>query len=225
MLIETKGLSKFYKHKDGIVDAIKDINLVFEQGDFVTITGPSGSGKTTLLLLLAGLIRPTSGIINFSGYELHSASDNKLANIRSKHIGFVMQNFSLIPYLSVLNNVLIPLSLNQNGDRNRNDYAEHLLEKVGLKDRMNHLPKELSAGQQQRVAIARALVNKPNLILADEPTGNLDPALAIEILEVLRQINVENQITIAMVTHSPIASEYGNVRVHIKDGSIIKEKG
>jgi len=225
MLIETKGLSKFYKHKDGIVDAIKDINLVFEQGDFVTITGPSGSGKTTLLLLLAGLIRPTSGIINFSGYELHSASDNKLANIRSKHIGFVMQNFSLIPYLSVLNNVLIPLSLNQNGDRNRNDYAEHLLEKVGLKDRMNHLPKELSAGQQQRVAIARALVNKPNLILADEPTGNLDPALAIEILEVLRQINVENQITIAMVTHSPIASEYGNVRVHIKNGSVIKEKG
>lgn len=218
MLIETKGLSKFYQHKDGLIEAVKEIDLGFKQGDFVTITGPSGSGKTTLLLLLAGLIRPTSGTIKFHKYDLHSASDNVLAGIRSKHIGFIMQNFSLIPYLSVLNNVLIPLSLNKNGERTRNDYAVHLLEKVGLKDRMNHLPKELSAGQQQRVAIARALVNKPNLILADEPTGNLDPALAIEILEVLKQINTENQITIAMVTHSPTASEYGNVRVHIKNG-------
>jgi putative ABC transport system ATP-binding protein len=174
-----------------------------------------------LLLLLGGLIRPTSGLITFKNYEFHSASDNKLAHIRSKYIGFVMQNFSLIPYLSVLNNVLIPLSLNQNGDRIRNDYAIHLLETVGLKDRMNHLPKELSAGQQQRVAIARALVNKPILILADEPTGNLDPALSIEILEVLKQINVENRITIAMVTHSPVASEYGNVKVRIDNGKIV----
>ena len=221
MLIETKGLSKFYKHKDGIVEAIKDINLGFNQGDFVTITGPSGSGKTTLLLLLAGLLRPTAGSIKFQKHELHSASDNVLAGIRSKHIGFVMQNFSLIPYLSVLNNVLIPLSLNQNGERTKSDYAIHLLETVGLKDRMNHLPKELSAGQQQRVAIARALVNKPNLILADEPTGNLDPALSIEILEVLKRINIENQITIAMVTPSPTASKYGNIRIHIDKGSIV----
>lgn len=221
MLIETKGLSKFYQHKDGLVEAIKDISLGFNQGDFVTITGPSGSGKTTLLLLLAGLIKPTSGSINFQEYMLHSATDNQLAGIRSKYIGFVMQNFSLIPYLSVLNNVLIPLSLNRNGERTQNDYAIHLLETVGLKDRMNHLPKELSAGQQQRVAIARALVNKPILILADEPTGNLDPALAIEILEVLKRINSENQITIAMVTHSPVATEYGNTKIHIKEGRIV----
>jgi putative ABC transport system ATP-binding protein len=220
MIIQTKGLSKFYKHKDGLVEAVKDINLGFNQGDFITITGPSGSGKTTLLLLLAGLIRPTSGTIVFQEHDLHSATDNQLAGIRSKYIGFVMQNFSLIPYLSVLNNVMIPLSLNKNGDGIRNDYAIHLLETVGLKNRMNHLPKELSAGQQQRVAIARALVNKPILILADEPTGNLDPALSIEILEVLKQINIENQITIAMVTHSPTASDYGNVRIHIKDGRI-----
>lgn len=221
MLIETKGLSKFYQHKDGLVEAIKEVNLGFNQGDFVTITGPSGSGKTTLLLLLAGLIRPTSGSIVFQEHKLHSASDNELAGIRSKHIGFVMQNFSLIPYLSVLNNVLIPLSLNNGSEKSGNNYAIHLLEKVGLKDRINHLPKELSAGQQQRVAIARALVNKPNLILADEPTGNLDPALAVEILDVLKQINIENHITIAMVTHSPTASEYGNVRVHIKDGCFV----
>ena len=221
MLIETIGLSKFYHHKDGLVEAINDVSLGFKQGDFVTITGPSGSGKTTLLLLLAGLIRPTSGSIVFQDHNLHSASDNVLAGIRSKHIGFVMQNFSLIPYLSVLNNVMIPLSLNRNGDRNNNDYAIHLLEKVGLKDRMNHLPNELSAGQQQRVAIARALVNKPNLILADEPTGNLDPALALEILEVLKQISIENKITIAMVTHSPTASEYGNIRIHIENGRIV----
>lgn len=220
MLVETKGLSKFYQHKDGLVEAIKDINLGFDQGDFVTITGPSGSGKTTLLLLLAGLIRPTAGSIVFQELDLHSASDNELAGIRSKHIGFVMQNFSLIPYLTVLNNVLIPLSLNQNGERTQTDYAMHLLETVGLKNRMNHLPKELSAGQQQRVAIARALVNKPNLILADEPTGNLDPALSIEILEVLKQINIENKISIVMVTHSPIATEYGNVKIHINNGSI-----
>jgi putative ABC transport system ATP-binding protein len=218
MLIETKGLSKFYQHKDGLVEAIKDINLGFNQGDFITITGPSGSGKTTLLLLLAGLIRPTSGSIVFQEHDLHSASDNQLAGIRSKYIGFVMQNFSLIPYLSVLNNVMIPLSLNKNGGKIKNDYANHLLETVGLKNRMNHLPKELSAGQQQRVAIARALVNKPILILADEPTGNLDPALSIEILEVLKQINIENKITIAMVTHSQIASEYGNVRIRINEG-------
>ncbi|MFH1051304.1 MAG: ABC transporter ATP-binding protein [bacterium] len=221
MLIETKGLSKFYQHKDGLVEAIKDVNINFSEGDFITITGPSGSGKTTLLLLLAGLIRPTSGTIKFQDYKLHSATDNQLAGIRSKHIGFIMQNFSLIPYLSVLNNVLIPLSLNKNGESKRDDYATHLLEKVGLKDRINHLPKELSAGQQQRVAIARALVNKPNLILADEPTGNLDPALAVEILEVLKQINMEDKITIAMVTHSPTASEYGNIRIHIENGRII----
>ncbi|MBI5326422.1 MAG: ABC transporter ATP-binding protein [Ignavibacteriae bacterium] len=221
MLIETNGLSKFYQHKDGLIEAIKEIDLGFEQGDFVTITGPSGSGKTTLLLLLAGLIRPTTGTIKFHQYHLHSASDNELAGIRSKHIGFIMQNFSLIPYLSVLNNVLIPLSLIQNREKTRNDYAIHLLQKIGLKDRMNHLPKELSAGQQQRVAIARALVNKPDLILADEPTGNLDPELSVEILEVLKKINIENQITIAMVTHSPTASKYGNIRIHIDKGSIV----
>ena len=221
MIIETKGLSKSYKHKDGVVEAITNINLGFEQGDFVTITGRSGSGKTTLLLLLAGLIRPTAGSVIFREHSLQSASGNKLADLRSKYIGFVMQNFSLIPYLSVLNNILVPLSLNKNNDRTGKDYAINLLEKVGLKDRMNHLPNELSAGQQQRVAIARALVNKPELILADEPTGNLDPALSIEILDILKQINIENQITIAMVTHSPIASSYGNVKIHIENGRII----
>ncbi|MBM2815214.1 MAG: transporter protein [Ignavibacteria bacterium] len=223
MLIETKGLSKYYQHKDGLVEAIKYIDLSFDQGDFITITGPSGSGKTTLLLLLAGLIRPTSGSINFQGHELNSSSDNKLAGIRSQHIGFVMQNFSLIPYLSVLYNVLLPLSLHKHADSSRNDYAVRLLDKVGLKDRMNHLPKELSAGQQQRVAIARALVNKPKLILADEPTGNLDPALSIEILEVLKQINVENKITIVMVTHSPVASGYGNLKINLVQGRIVNK--
>lgn len=220
MLVETNNLTKLYRHKDGLVEAIKDINVTFRKGDFVTINGPSGSGKTTLLLLLGGLIRPTSGSINFNNHKLHSASDNELADIRSKHIGFVMQNFSLIPYLSALNNVMIPLSLNQNGNGSNNDYAIQLFEKIGLIDRMNHLPKELSAGQQQRVAIARALVNKPSLILADEPTGNLDPALSIEILEVLKQINIENKISIVMVTHSPTATEYGNVKIHIKNGKI-----
>lgn len=221
MLLRVDKLSKQYSHKDGPVDALKDISLNITEGSFVTITGPSGSGKTTLLLALSGLIRPTSGHITFKELALEIATDNKLAHFRKNHVGFVMQNFSLIPYLTAMRNVMIPLSL-QNIDYSRQlSLASAVLELVGLEDRINHLPRELSAGEQQRVAIARALVNKPSIIFADEPTGNLDPALSVEILEFLKDINQTKNITILMVTHSPIAAEYGDTKIKLKNGYIV----
>ncbi len=221
MLLQVDKLSKQYSHKDGPVDALKDISLNITEGSFVTITGPSGSGKTTLLLALSGLIRPTSGHITFKEQTLETATDNELAQFRKNHVGFVMQNFSLIPYLTAIRNVMIPLSL-QNIDYSRQlSLASAVLELVGLEDRINHLPRELSAGEQQRVAIARALVNKPSIIFADEPTGNLDPALATEILEFLKNIIQTKNITILMVTHSPIAAEYGDIRIQLKNGETV----
>lgn len=221
MLLRVDKLSKQYSHKDGPVDALKDISLNITEGSFVTITGPSGSGKTTLLLALSGLIRPTSGHITFKEQALETATDNELAQFRKNHVGFVMQNFSLIPYLTAMRNVMIPLSL-QNIDYSRQlSLASAVLELVGLENRINHLPRELSAGEQQRVAIARALVNKPSIIFADEPTGNLDPALATEILEFLKDINQTKNITILMVTHSPIAAEYGDTKIKLKNGYIV----
>ncbi len=219
-IIETKNLSKKYEHKDGVVDALKNISLSIEKGNFVTITGPSGSGKTTLLLTLAGLIRPTSGSFSFLDKELTHVADSKLAYFRRKNVGFVMQSFALIPYLTAIQNVMLPLSLNKVDKTKQKAIAGAALENVNLGNRKNHLPRELSAGQQQRVAIARALVNNPSVIFADEPTGNLDPDLSVEILELLKNINRQKNITVVMVTHSPVAANYGNVRVHLNNGQI-----
>ena len=220
-ILRTDTLCKQYFHKDGIVDAIKDISLIVEQKDFVTITGASGSGKTTLLLTLAGLIKPTSGKIVFKDSRIDNKGDKSLALFRKTHIGFVMQNFALVPYLSAIQNVMIPLSLKRISKKEQFSKADSVLEMVGLMTRKNHFPRELSAGQQQRVAIARALVNNPTMILADEPTGNLDPALSKEILDFLKKINEENGITILMVTHSPLATEYGNKKIKLSEGKII----
>jgi len=219
-IIITSNLSKTYLHKDGVVDALKNISLSVEKGSFVTITGPSGSGKTTLLLTLAGLIRPTSGTFSFLEKELTNVNDSELAHFRRENVGFIMQSFALIPYLTSLQNVMLPLALTKTPIKNQKQIAASVLETVGLEKRLNHLPRELSAGQQQRVAIARALVNSPSVIFADEPTGNLDPNLAVEILDFLKGINEKNKITIVMVTHSPIASVYGNVKIHLDNGQI-----
>lgn len=219
-IIKTNNLSKTYQHKDGVVDALKNISLSVEKGSFVTITGPSGSGKTTLLLTLAGLIRPTTGTFSFLEKELTNVHDSKLARFRRENVGFIMQSFALIPYLTSLQNVMLPLALTKTPIKNQKQIATTVLETVGLEKRLNHLPRELSAGQQQRVAIARALVNSPLVIFADEPTGNLDPNLAVEILDFLKGINEKNKITIVMVTHSPIASVYGNVKIHLDNGQI-----
>ena len=222
MLLRVEKLSKQYLHADGPVDALKGVTFNVDKGMFVTITGPSGSGKSTLLLSLGGLIHPSSGQLFFRDNALYSSSNNGLAEFRRNHIGFVMQNFSLIPYLSALKNVMIPLALQKIDKDTQIKRATDLLEGVGLKNRRNHLPRELSAGEQQRVAIARAIANNPSLILADEPTGNLDPSLAQEILELLKALNVEKGITVIMVTHSPAAADFGTVRIHLNEGRIVQ---
>ena len=221
MLLRVEKLSKQYPHADGPVDALKEVTFNVDKGMFVTITGPSGSGKSTLLLSLGGLIHPSSGQLFFRDNALYSSSNNGLAEFRRNHIGFVMQNFSLIPYLSALKNVMIPLALQKIDKDTQIKRATDLLEGVGLKNRRNHLPRELSAGEQQRVAIARAIANNPSLILADEPTGNLDPSLAQEILELLKALTIEREIAVIMVTHSPEAADFGTVRIHLNKGQLI----
>lgn len=219
--LRTEKLTKLYHHRDGLVYALDNISLSVEKGSFITITGPSGSGKTTLLLALSGLIRPTSGEIYFNGEKLDLTNDKALVNFRRKHVGFVMQNFSLIPYMTASQNVMIPLYLEGLSGSDQTERAMEVMKSVGLADRFNHFPRELSSGQQQRVAIARALVNEPSIIFADEPTGNLDPGLSIEILELLKKINQEKGLTVFMVTHSPVAKEYGNVRIRLDEGKVI----
>ncbi len=219
-IICTHNLTKTYSHKDGTIDAIKDITLDVEKGCFVTITGPSGSGKTTLLLTLAGLIRPTSGSFSFLEQDLTKVHDSELAKFRRRNVGFIMQSFALIPYLTCIQNVMLPLALIKTSNQKQIEEAKSVLETVGLGKRLNHLPRELSAGQQQRVAIARAMVNSPSIIFADEPTGNLDPLLSVEILDFLKEINQKNNITVIMVTHSPVAADYGTVKIHLDNGEI-----
>jgi len=220
MLLKTNNLSKQYKRRDTIVDALKNVSLEIEEGSFVTITGASGSGKTTLLLALSGLIRPTSGEIIIMNKHLENASDSELSYFRKNNVGFILQSFSLIPYLSALQNVMVPLSLINHSKQKQIEIAKSVMELVGLGDRMNHLPRELSAGQQQRVAIARAVVNKPKIIFADEPTGNLDPDLSTEILNFMKSINTDMGITILMVTHSPVAAGFGNQKIKLLKGQI-----
>lgn len=220
MLLQVQDLTKTYQRNDGAIHAVDHLSLDIPKGAFVTITGASGSGKTTLLLILGGLLRPTSGRMLYGGQEINLHSDAEMAGFRSSHVGFVMQNFALVPYLTATENIMIALNV-QNGDTAKNRrYALEALEWVGLQNRATHYPKELSAGQQQRVAIARALANNPSLLLADEPTGNLDPGLSEEILSMLKAINEQNGTTVVMVTHSPMAANYGDVKVHLRNGRV-----
>ena len=220
MILSIRKLTKQYKHQDGLIDALKDISFDVQKGDFVTITGPSGSGKTTLLLSLAGLINISSGEILFNSFRIDKAKDNLLSDFRKNNVGFVMQNFALVPYLTAIENLMLPLATHKLKNAEQISRAFELLELVGLENRKNHLPRELSSGQQQRVAIARALINQPSLILADEPTGNLDPSLSTDILNLLKQINQDKGITILMVTHSPLAAKYGNYCITLNNGTI-----
>ena len=221
-LLVTEGLGKRYQRREVSVDALDNVNLQIEERSFVTVTGPSGSGKTTLLLTLAGLLKPTAGRIRFRDTQLEGFSDAQWAAFRHEHLGFVMQNFSLVPYLTARENVTLPLIISGASKKAQRERALALLERVGLGDRAEHLPRELSAGQQQRVAIARALANDPALVLADEPTGNLDPALADDVLQLLGALNEESGTAILMVTHSPTAAEAGTHRVHIEAGRVVE---
>jgi putative ABC transport system ATP-binding protein len=215
-----EGVRKTYSGRRGAVDALRDVTLAIEAGSFLTITGPSGSGKTTLLLTLGGLIRATAGRVDFKGVDLNRLSEARLAAYRNRKVGFVLQTFNLIPYLSALENVMVPMVFADGAGASHVDRARALLERVGLADRAHHLPRELSVGEQQRVAIARALGNDPEVILADEPTGNLDPGLSREILGILRELNEKDGRTIVMVTHSPAAAGIGSHHVHLRKGSV-----
>ena len=219
-MIQLDKLTKTYHRHDGAINAVDNLSLAIPKGSFVTITGPSGSGKTTLLLMLGGLLHPTSGKMKYNRNEIDLQNERELANFRSNHVGFVMQSFALVPYLTAVENIMIALNVKNSNKAENKKRAMELLEWVGLDDRITHYPKELSAGQQQRVAIARALANDPDLLLADEPTGNLDPGLSEEILSILKEINQNHNTTIVMVTHSPTAAEYGNKKVHLRNGKI-----
>ena len=224
MILQGENILKQYHHNGGLINALDRVSFTVEKGDFVTVTGPSGSGKSTLLLSLFGLIRLTSGHIIFDGKRIDNISDRRLTDIRKKSVGYILQSFALIPYLTTIQNVMIPLALEKIPRKEQYKRASEILEYVGLIDRMDHLPRELSAGQQQRVAIARSIVHRPQIIMADEPTGNLDPALSLEILEFLRKINLENKITIIMVTHSPVAAGYGTMKLDLHEGKIVNRK-
>ena len=223
MIIQVKNITKKYQRHDGAINAVDNLSLDISKGSFVTITGASGSGKTTLLLILGGLLLPTSGKMIYNGKEINLNNEDELASYRSNHVGFVMQSFALVPYLTAIENVMIALNVKNNDTKKNRIRATDLLEWVGLDDRTTHYPKELSAGQQQRVAIARALANNPDLLLADEPTGNLDPALSEEIMNILNEINQKQKTTIVMVTHSPAAANYGNVKIHLHEGRLIEQ--
>jgi putative ABC transport system ATP-binding protein len=222
-LIEVKDLTKVYGEGPSMVKALAGVTITIERGEFVTITGSSGSGKSTLMHLLGCLDKPTSGSYKLSGQEVSSLSKDQLADVRGKEIGFVFQSFNLLARTSALENVQLPMVYAGIGRTERDTKARDILHKVGLGDRVNHKPNELSGGQQQRVAIARALVNGAPVIMADEPTGNLDSASSIEIMTLFRNLNADNNITIILVTHATDVATWAKRIVSFKDGLIIDD--
>lgn len=202
------------------VNALKDINLEIDQGECVALVGPSGSGKSTLLNLLGGLDRPTSGEISAQGIALHAANEEELTGHRRYNVGFIFQTFNLLPTLTAVENVALPLMLGGVGLAERSELAETLLERVGLGHRLHHRPTEMSGGEQQRAAIARALVHNPQLVLADEPTGNLDSSTGAEVMALLRELNAERGVTLIIVTHDSEVAAYADRIVHLRDGGI-----
>jgi putative ABC transport system ATP-binding protein len=220
LVVEARNVSKVFSHDRLKLVALGGANLDISAGDFYCLMGPSGSGKSTLLNLIAGIDRPTTGTIKIVGEDIATMSEDELAAWRNRHLGFVFQQFNLIPVLTAFENVELPLLLTKLNKADRRRHVEAALRLVGLADRMNHYPRQLSGGQEQRTAIARALVIDPTLILADEPTGDLDARSAEEVLEVLRQLNQEFGKTILMVTHDPRAAAYATVVVHLDKGQL-----
>lgn len=218
-LIELKGINKTYKNGEQELRVLKDIDLEVEKGEFVAIMGPSGSGKSTLMNVIGLLDRPTSGDYFLDGQEVGNLSEKKLAHVRNEQIGFVFQQFFLLSKLNAFQNVELPLIYAGVHPAKRKEIAEQYLEKVELGSRMHHLPSELSGGQKQRVAIARALVNRPAIVLADEPTGALDTKTGEQIMDLLTKLNQEGK-TIIMVTHEPEIAAFANRRIVIRDGVI-----
>ncbi|WP_410496564.1 ABC transporter ATP-binding protein [Cellulosilyticum sp. ST5] len=223
-VIETNHLCKSYDLGSEKVEILKDINLTVEKGSFYSIMGPSGSGKSTLLYLIGGLDKPTTGTIKINGKELSTMKDQAESEMRRRDIGFVFQFYNLIPNLNVEENIMLLILLDGKKMKDYREDLEEILRIVGLTERRRHTPRELSGGQQQRVAIARALINKPDIIFADEPIGNLDSKTGKEIMELLQVINQTQGKTIVQVTHSREAADYGTHLIMVKDGCICEEQ-
>lgn len=220
MIIEVKDLWKSYGKGEAKVDALKGINLNIKQGEFASLLGPSGSGKSTLLHILGAMDKPTMGQVFVNGTDIGTLSDSKLNNIRLKGIGFIFQTFNLVSTLTALENVMLPMKLNGIRGKKAKEKALELLELVELKNRASHYPKEMSGGQKQRVAIARAIANEPSLILADEPTGNLDSENGERVMEMLLKLNAKGH-TIVMVTHNEELAKRTSRTLFMKDGRFI----
>ena len=223
-MIEIENVTKVYQMGEIEVHALRGVSLQIREGDFLTIMGPSGSGKSTLMNVLGCLDSPTGGSYHLHGQNVSRLSDTQLARIRNKEIGFVFQQFNLLPRTTALRQVELPLIYAGLGARERRERAQAALEAVGLGDRMGHRPDELSGGQQQRVAAARALVTEPSIIMADEPTGNLDTKSGEEVLRVFQKLN-EQGITIIFVTHDPEIAEYSRRTIQLRDGLIERDEG
>lgn len=222
-IITVRDLAKTYIMGTEKVHALKGVSVDIKKNEYVALMGPSGSGKSTLMNMLGCLDTPTSGEYDLNGNEVNAMADNELAIIRNKEIGFVFQTFNLLPRLTALDNVALPLVYSGDSKSQRIEKAERVLKLVGLGDRMDHRPNELSGGQRQRVAIARALVNSPSIILADEPTGNLDTKTSIEIMSILEKIHSEGN-TIILVTHEPDIAEHAHRIIRLRDGLVDSDK-
>ena len=218
-LIEIKKLNKAYESGDECVMALVDVDLNIERGEFISVMGPSGSGKSTLLTILGGLNHPTKGDVVVDDIPIYKLSLEKLADFRREYLGFIFQSFQLIPYLTVVENVMLPLSITRKTNREQVKMAEEILERIGLKGKGKRLPDQLSGGEQERVAIARALVNSPPILMADEPTGNLDSKTGKEIMELFKILNEEGQ-SIVMVTHNPENMAFSTRTIFLKDGRV-----
>ena len=224
-LIRVENVHKIYRMGDVEVPALRGVNVVIERGEFVAIMGSSGSGKSTFMNILGCLDRSTSGKYFLEGEEVGSLSRNEWAHIRNQRIGFVFQGFNLLARTSAVENVELPMMYNGYAGKQRHERALEVLGLVGLGDRVDHLPNQLSGGQQQRVAIARALVNRPSLILADEPTGNLDSVTSNEIMGLFQRLNQEHGITIILVTHEPDIAAHARRQIQFKDGLVVSDRG
>ena len=217
MILEAKKLTKEYEQGEKRIRAVQNATFSVEEGEFVAIVGTSGSGKSTLLSMLGGLEKPTSGEVLLDGENLYAASDNRLSEIRNRQIGFVFQNYALLPVLTLRENIMIPQLIAGYGSKS---YMEDLFDLLGLRDRLDHLPSEASGGQQQRAAVARALVNQPKILLADEPTGNLDKQSAKELMDLLMETRKKLNQTILLVTHDPEIAARAD-RVLTMDGGVL----